>query len=57
MISAEAKDLVRHLLVKDAKKRYTAKQVLEHPWMSLSARKMSSLLTADNLSKSAAFSI
>ena len=32
-ISAPAKDLVKKLLVMDAKKRATAKQVLEHPWL------------------------
>ncbi len=32
-ISAPAKDLVKKLLVMDPKKRATAKQVLEHPWL------------------------
>ncbi|XP_074140691.1 serine/threonine-protein kinase DCLK3 [Sminthopsis crassicaudata] len=32
-ISEAAKDLVRQLLVVDPKKRYTAHQVLEHPWI------------------------
>lgn len=32
-ISDAAKDLVRHLLVVDPKKRYTAHQVLQHPWI------------------------
>nr|XP_044992963.1 serine/threonine-protein kinase DCLK3 [Jaculus jaculus]XP_044992964.1 serine/threonine-protein kinase DCLK3 [Jaculus jaculus] len=32
-ISDAAKDLVRHLLVIDPKKRYTAHQVLQHPWI------------------------
>ena len=33
-ISPEAKDLVSNLLVKDASKRLTAKEVLRHPWVS-----------------------
>jgi len=33
-ISEGAKDLILHLLVKDARKRYTAQQVLCHPWMT-----------------------
>nr|XP_027206119.1 calcium/calmodulin-dependent protein kinase type IV-like isoform X3 [Dermatophagoides pteronyssinus]XP_027206120.1 calcium/calmodulin-dependent protein kinase type IV-like isoform X4 [Dermatophagoides pteronyssinus] len=32
-ISEEAKDLIRHLLVKDASQRYTAEMVLNHPWV------------------------
>lgn len=33
--STAAKDLVRHLLVVDPKKRYTAHQVLQHPWIEM----------------------
>jgi len=33
-ISEDAKDLIRHLLVKDVRKRYTAPDVLAHPWIS-----------------------
>jgi len=33
-ISAEAKDFIRHLLVKDPNERWTAKQCKEHPWLS-----------------------
>lgn len=33
-ISAEAKDLVTHLLEKDPAKRYTAVQALAHPWFT-----------------------
>ncbi|RWS06938.1 MAP kinase-interacting serine/threonine-protein kinase 1-like protein, partial [Dinothrombium tinctorium] len=33
-ISDEAKDLIRHLLVKEASQRYTAEMVLNHPWVS-----------------------
>lgn len=32
-ISDAAKDLIRHLLVKDASQRYTAKDVLNHSWV------------------------
>jgi MAP kinase interacting serine/threonine kinase len=32
-ISEEAKDLINHLLVKDAQKRFSAAQVLQHPWV------------------------
>ena len=34
-ISNEAKDLVSKLLVRDASKRLTAKEVLRHPWVSM----------------------
>lgn len=34
-ISEEAVDLVKHLLVRDPQKRYTANQVLDHPWINL----------------------
>ncbi|KAL5250305.1 hypothetical protein ACHWQZ_G016147 [Mnemiopsis leidyi] len=33
-VSESAKDLIKRLLVKDARKRYTASQVLEHPWVT-----------------------
>jgi serine/threonine protein kinase len=33
-ITDEAKDLINHLLVVDASKRYTAKDALNHPWLS-----------------------
>lgn len=33
-ISEDAKDLIRHLLVKDASQRYTAEMVLNHRWVS-----------------------
>lgn len=33
-ISDEAKDLIRHLLVKDPHHRYSAAQVLSHPWVT-----------------------
>ncbi|XP_041475219.1 MAP kinase-interacting serine/threonine-protein kinase 1-like isoform X1 [Lytechinus variegatus] len=32
-ISCGAKDLISHLLVRDAKQRYTADMVLNHPWV------------------------
>lgn len=31
-VSNEAKDLISKLLNKNAKKRYTAEEALEHPW-------------------------
>ncbi|GIY76088.1 hypothetical protein CEXT_183842, partial [Caerostris extrusa] len=33
-ISAEAKELISHLLVKDASQRYSAQMVLNHPWVA-----------------------
>mmetsp|Transcript_19152 Transcript_19152/g.45134 ORF Transcript_19152/g.45134 Transcript_19152/m.45134 type:complete len:129 (-) Transcript_19152:151-537(-) len=36
-VSTDAKDLVNKLLVVDANKRYTAAQVLAHPWIAGSA--------------------
>jgi len=33
-ISDDAKDLIRHLLVKDAHLRYSAREVLQHPWVA-----------------------
>jgi len=33
-VSEDAKDLIRHLLVKDASQRYTADMVLRHHWVS-----------------------
>lgn len=32
-VSTDAKDLIRHLLVKEASQRYSAEQVLSHPWV------------------------
>jgi calcium/calmodulin-dependent protein kinase I len=32
-VSKEAQDLIKHLLIVDPKKRYTAKQALEHPFV------------------------
>lgn len=33
-ISDEARDLIRHLLVKDPRHRYSAEKVLNHPWVA-----------------------
>jgi serine/threonine protein kinase len=33
-VSEEAKDLIQHLLVKNPYQRYTAEQVLRHPWLA-----------------------
>ncbi|KAI6184269.1 hypothetical protein M3Y97_00578000 [Aphelenchoides bicaudatus] len=46
-ISDEAKDLITHLLVKDARKRYTANDVLAHPWIMNAPE--TPLNTANNL--------
>lgn len=46
-ISEEAKDLITHLLVKDVRQRYTATDVLKHPWISCAPE--TPLHTADNL--------
>jgi len=46
-ISDEAKDLITHLLVKDARKRYTAIEVLQHPWIMNAPE--TQLNTANNL--------
>lgn len=32
-VSEEAKDLIRHLLVREPSKRYVASEVLKHPWI------------------------
>lgn len=32
-ISEESKDLIRRLLEPDPQRRYTAEQVLKHPWI------------------------
>ena len=34
-VSIEAKDLISHLLVKEASKRYTVDNVLSHPWLAM----------------------
>jgi len=36
-LSPESKDLIRHLLVRDAHARFSAEQVLDHPWLSTQA--------------------
>ena len=33
-VSESAKDLVRHLLVRNPRKRYSAQDVLNHPWVT-----------------------
>jgi len=47
-ISSEAKDLISHLLVKNVRDRYTADDVLNHPWIAKGAPE-TPLLTASNL--------
>lgn len=34
-ISEDAKDLIQHLLVKDPHQRFTAAEVLDHPWVAM----------------------
>lgn len=36
-LSDESKDLIKHLLVRDAHARFSAEQVLDHPWLSTQA--------------------
>jgi calcium/calmodulin-dependent protein kinase I len=36
-VSEQAKDFIRHLLVKDPKERYTAEQAMAHPWLTSDA--------------------
>ena len=38
IVSPEAIDLIKNILVKDPKKRYSAKEVLEHSWFKLEFR-------------------
>lgn len=45
-ISFGAKDLISKLLVRDAKKRLSAAQVLEHPWVRGVSVDVPSLLSA-----------
>ena len=47
-ISESAKDLIRHLLVKDVTKRFTADEVLHHPWV-LHEAPHTQLQTVNNL--------
>jgi len=42
-VSEDAKDLIRHLLVKDPKMRWTAKQCSDHPWVLGTTAKSASL--------------
>jgi len=37
VVSDNAKDLIRHMIEKDVSERYSAQQVLDHPWISASA--------------------
>ncbi len=39
-ISEDAKDLVRHLLVRDPHLRYSAAEVLRHPWVAMESPKI-----------------
>jgi len=42
-ISPNAKDFIKHLLVKDPKTRYTATECIEHPWLKGSDQQTTSL--------------
>lgn len=48
-ISDSAKDLIRNLLVKDPKKRFTASQCLEHPWVKGSAASDNPILKGERI--------
>ena len=37
-ISGDAKDLITNLLVKDAKKRMSASDLMQHPWLQNNRR-------------------
>jgi len=39
-VSDDAKDLIRHLLVRDPHLRYSAAEVLRHPWVSMESPKI-----------------
>jgi len=54
-ISEEAKDFIRHLLVKDPKDRWTAKQCKQHPWLSGSFGAADSLAGGKIADKMAAY--
>lgn len=56
-VSFEAKDLIRHLLVKEPSKRYSVESVLAHPWLKIASNNilrtpsvLASDLTAHRLS-------
>uniref|UniRef100_A0AC35U5S2 Protein kinase domain-containing protein n=1 Tax=Rhabditophanes sp. KR3021 TaxID=114890 RepID=A0AC35U5S2_9BILA len=49
-VSEESKDLIRHLLVRDARKRFTIEDVLCHPWITKRSPDVS-LFTAKNLDR------
>jgi len=44
-ISAEAKDLIRHLIEKNPENRFTAEQALKHPWVSGTGQGVSNTLS------------
>jgi serine/threonine protein kinase len=39
LISEDAEDLIRHMIVVNPEKRFTAMEVLEHPWIKQSEAK------------------
>jgi calcium/calmodulin-dependent protein kinase I len=51
-ISDDAKDLIRHILVPDPRRRFTAAQILAHPWMQKDTVGKANLArTVDNMRK------
>ena len=54
-LSEAAKDLMRHLLDSDPKRRYTAQQVLEHPW--LTTERSREPIHADHVAKLSGFRV
>ena len=48
-VSEEAKDLIRHLLVVNVKKRFTIKQALAHSWINRSAEELAARDLNSNL--------
>jgi len=51
-VSDQAKDLIRHLLVKDPKQRFTATQCLQHEWIKSMDELNNTTLPASNKIKS-----
>ncbi len=39
-VSEDARDLIRHLLVRDPHLRYSAAEVLRHPWVAKQSRQV-----------------
>lgn len=50
-VSADAKDFIRRLLIKDGPNRPTAKDALKHPWLIASAHNTELSLTKSKLKR------